>query len=167
MNVWIGFFLHTVFPASDFFRILHVRKDILRGLLNCDLVGFHNPDYSEHFLQCCRKIMYVSLVVGKWKYSLMLRARGLEVSDSEVSYEGRTIRTSTSPIGIDPEEFHARLKEPKVQDRAKLLNEKYKDVKLMVSIDHLDYIKGIPLRLDAMDTFLTKHPEYVGKVVFL
>jgi trehalose-6-phosphate synthase len=64
MNVQIGFFLHTVFPASDFFRILPVRKDILAGLLNCDLVGFHNPDYTEHFLQCCRKIMYVSLAVG-------------------------------------------------------------------------------------------------------
>lgn len=64
MNVQIGFFLHTVFPASDFFRILPVRKDILAGLLNCDLIGFHNPDYTEHFLQCCRKIMYVSLVIG-------------------------------------------------------------------------------------------------------
>ncbi|KAH8585947.1 glycosyl transferase, partial [Bisporella sp. PMI_857] len=141
--------LHTVFPASDFFRILPVRKDILKFLLNCDLAGFHNPDYAEHFLQCCRKIM------------------ALEVSDSEVSYEGHTIRTSNSPIGIDPEEFRARLKEPKVQDRAKLLNEKYKDVNLVVSIDRLDYIKGIPLRLDAMNTFLTKHPEYAGKVVFL
>jgi len=149
MKVQIGFFLHTVFPASDFFRILPVRKDILRGLLNCDLVGFHNSDHTEHFLQCCRKIM------------------GLEVSDSEVSYDGRIIRTSTSPIGIDPEEFHARLKEPKVQERAKLLNEKYKDMQLIVSIDRLDYIKGIPLRLDAIDTFLTKHPEYVGKVVLL
>jgi trehalose 6-phosphate synthase len=87
-------------------------------------------------------------------------------ADVEISYEGRTIRKSTSPIGIDPE-FHARLKEPKVQDRAKLLNEKYKDVKLTVSIDRLDYIKRIPLRLDTMDPFLTKHPEYVGKVLFV
>jgi trehalose 6-phosphate synthase len=103
----------------------------------------------------------------KWKYALTLGARGLEVSDFEVSYECRTIRTATCPIGIEPEEFHAKLKEPKVQDRAKLLNEKYKDVKLMVSVDRLDYIKGIPLRLDAMETFLTKHPEYVGRVVLL
>ena len=56
----IGFFLHTVFPSSDFLRILPVRKDILTGLLNCDLVGFHNNDYTEHFLQSCRRIMYES-----------------------------------------------------------------------------------------------------------
>ena len=58
-EVRIGFFLHTVFPASDFLRILPVRKDILAGLLHCDLIGFHNPDYTEHFLQSCRKIMYI------------------------------------------------------------------------------------------------------------
>jgi len=56
-NVKIGFFLHTVFPASDFFRILPMRKDILKGLLSCDVVGFHNLDYTSHFLDCCRKIL--------------------------------------------------------------------------------------------------------------
>lgn len=60
VEVKIGFFLHTVFPSSDFLRILPVRKDILAGLLHCDLVGFHNPDYTEHFLQSCQKIMYAS-----------------------------------------------------------------------------------------------------------
>jgi len=61
-QVKIGFFLHTVFPSSDFLRILPVRKDLFAGLLHCDLVGFHNPDYTEHFLQSCKKIMYVSQV---------------------------------------------------------------------------------------------------------
>jgi trehalose-6-phosphate synthase len=63
-EVRIGFFLHTVFPSSDFLRILPVRKDILAGLLDCDLVGFHNRDYTEHFLQSCQKIMYASRIVG-------------------------------------------------------------------------------------------------------
>lgn len=56
-KVKIGFFLHTVFPASDFFRILPVRQDILRGFLHCDIIGFHNPDYTAHFLNSCHKIM--------------------------------------------------------------------------------------------------------------
>jgi trehalose 6-phosphate synthase len=96
-----------------------------------------------------------------------LGARGLKVSDFEVSYECRTVMTATCPIGIEPDEFHAKLKEPKVQSRTNVINEKYKHVKLIVSVDRLDYIKGIPLRLDAMETFLTKHPEYVGRVVLL
>lgn len=56
-HVKIGFFLHTVFPASDFFRIFPMRKDILTGLLNCDVVGFHNLDYCTHFIDCCHKIL--------------------------------------------------------------------------------------------------------------
>lgn len=56
-NIKIGFFLHTVFPASDFFRILPVREEILTGLLNCDVVGFHNHDYTDHFINSCRKIL--------------------------------------------------------------------------------------------------------------
>jgi trehalose 6-phosphate synthase len=77
MNVKIGFFLHTVFPASDFFRILPVKKDVLTGLLNCDLVGFHNSDYTNHFLQSCEKIMYVCPVIEMEK-GADIRGKGLE-----------------------------------------------------------------------------------------
>jgi trehalose 6-phosphate synthase len=56
-NVKMGFFLHTVFPASDFFRILPVRRDIIASVLNCDVIGLHNIDYAAHFLDCCHKIM--------------------------------------------------------------------------------------------------------------
>jgi trehalose 6-phosphate synthase len=60
-KVKLGFFLHTVFPSSDFFRILPMRRDILEGLLACDLLGFHNHDYTTHFIQSCEKILYVKL----------------------------------------------------------------------------------------------------------
>jgi len=148
-EVRMGFFLHTVFPASDFLRILPVRKDILAGLLHCDLVGFHNLDYTEHFLQSCQKIM------------------GLEVSESETKFEDRSIKVVTYPIGIDALDFHARLKQPAVRDRINMLKTRYQDVKLIVAVDRLDYIKGIPLRINAMESFLTQHPEYIGKVVLL
>jgi trehalose-6-phosphate synthase len=58
-KVRLEFFLHTVFPGSVFFRILPMRRDILEGLLACDVVGFHNHDYTTHFLKCCEKILYV------------------------------------------------------------------------------------------------------------
>jgi trehalose 6-phosphate synthase len=58
-KVRLGFFLHTVFPSSDFFRILPMRRDILEGLLACDVVGFHHHDYTRHFLKGCEKILYV------------------------------------------------------------------------------------------------------------
>jgi trehalose-6-phosphate synthase len=73
----------------------------------------------------------------------------------------------TNPIGIEPGDFHAILRQPHVQDRVHTLREKYKDMKLLISVDRLDYIKGIPLRMEAVDMLLTSHPELVGKVVLL
>jgi trehalose-6-phosphate synthase len=98
---------------------------------------------------------------------LTFGARDLRVSECEVTYEDRVVRAITCPIGIEPGEFHARLKEPEVQNRMEKFNEKYRGVQLVISVDRLDYIKGIPLRLAAIEAFLTKHPEYIRKVVFL
>jgi trehalose 6-phosphate synthase len=56
-NVKIGFFLHTPFPSSEIYRILPVRNEILRGVLECDLIGFHTYDYARHFLSSCSRIL--------------------------------------------------------------------------------------------------------------
>ena len=55
----IGFFLHTPFPSSEIYRILPVRNEILRGVLHCDLVGFHTNDYARHFLSSCSIVLCV------------------------------------------------------------------------------------------------------------
>ena len=56
-NVKYGFFLHTPFPSSEIYRILPVRKEILLGVLHCDLIGFHTYDYVRHFLSSCTRIL--------------------------------------------------------------------------------------------------------------
>lgn len=71
------------------------------------------------------------------------------------------------PIGIDPEKFHEGLQKEKVQKRIATLEQKFQGIKLIVGVDRLDYIKGIPHKLHALEVFLTKHPEWVGKVVFV
>jgi trehalose 6-phosphate synthase len=58
-NLKIGFFLHTPFPSSEIYRILPVRKEILQGVLESDLLGFHTFDYARHFLSSCSRILYV------------------------------------------------------------------------------------------------------------
>lgn len=60
-NITIGFFLHTPFPSSEIYRILPVRANLLRGVLHCDLIGFHTFDYARHFLSSCSHILYESL----------------------------------------------------------------------------------------------------------
>ena len=59
-NIKIGFFLHTPFPSSEIYRILPVRKEILLGVLHCDLLGFHTYDYARHFLSSCARILGLS-----------------------------------------------------------------------------------------------------------
>jgi trehalose 6-phosphate synthase len=58
-NVKIGFFLHTPFPSSEIYRILPVREQLLLGVLECDLIGFHTYDYARHFLSSCSRILLV------------------------------------------------------------------------------------------------------------
>lgn len=71
------------------------------------------------------------------------------------------------PIGIDPEKFDEGLQKPKVQERIAALEKKFQGVKLIVGVDRLDYIKGVPQKLHALEVFLTEHPEWIGKVVLV
>lgn len=92
---------------------------------------------------------------------------GLVTTPSSVKYEGRSINVGAFPIGIDPDKFTEGLKSPKVQNRITSLENKFQGTKLMVSVDRLDYIKGIPQKLHALEVFLQNHPEWVGKVVLV
>ncbi|KAI2631204.1 glycosyl transferase [Xylaria nigripes] len=148
-GVKIGFFLHTPFPSSEVYRILPVREALLKGLLQCDLIGFHTYDYARHFLSACSRIL------------------GAQTTPNGVEYDGKFVTVAAFPIGIDPEKFVEGLKKPKVQERIATLSRKFDGVKLIVGVDRLDYIKGVPQKLHALEVFLTEHPEWIGKVVLV
>src|ERR1700712_4943002 len=90
-NVKIGFFLHTPFPSSEIYRILPVRDQILYGVLQCDLIGFHTYDYARHFLSSCARLL------------------DLKVEPNAVFLEGKFIAVRVFPIGIDPANFDEGL----------------------------------------------------------
>ncbi|KZV68196.1 glycosyltransferase family 20 protein [Peniophora sp. CONT] len=146
-NVKIGFFLHTPFPSSEIYRILPVRREILLGILYCDLIGFHTYDYARHFLSSCTRIL-----------SLPTMPNGVE-------FEGRLVHVGTFPIGIDPSSFTKNLEKDSVKKRIAALEQRFNGVKVIVGVDRLDYIKGVPQKLHALELFLTQHPEWIGKVV--
>ncbi|KAI5302404.1 Trehalose-6-P synthase/phosphatase complex synthase subunit, partial [Ascosphaera atra] len=79
----------------------------------------------------------------------------------------KIVAVGAFPIGIDPEKFREGMKKEKVQKRIQALEQKFQGVKLMVGVDRLDYIKGVPQKLHALEVFLTEHPEWVGKVVLV
>ncbi|EMD31327.1 glycosyltransferase family 20 protein [Gelatoporia subvermispora B] len=146
-GIKIGFFLHTPFPSSEIYRILPVRREILLGILYSDLIGFHTYDYARHFLSSCTRIL------------------ALPTMPNGVEFEGRLAHVGTFPIGIDPSSFIENLKKESVQKRIKQLEQRFGDVKVIVGVDRLDYIKGVPQKLHALELFLTQHPEWIGKVV--
>ncbi|KAK3618535.1 Trehalose-6-P synthase/phosphatase complex synthase subunit [Elasticomyces elasticus] len=148
-NVKFGFFLHTPFPSSEIYRILPVRNDILAGVLHCDLIGFHTYDYARHFLSSCARIL------------------GLPTTPNGVEFQGKLVTVGAFPIGIDPEKFHQGLEKESVKRRIDTLEHKFEGVKIVVGVDRLDYIKGMPQKLHALEVFLTEHPEWIGKVVLV
>lgn len=148
-NATIGFFLHIPFPSFEIYRLLPQRKELLEGLLGADVIGFHVYDYAQHFLDSCRRLL------------------GVPSSNGQLEYEQRAIKVSAYPIGIDYAKFRAQLDTKETKDALKQLKESYDDQKLILSVDRLDYSKGIPERLEAFRILLEDYPEYRGKVKLL
>ncbi len=151
-NVTIGFFLHIPFPSFEIFRTFPWRKEILNGMLGSDLIGFHTYDYERHFLSSVKRI-----------------AR-LDVHFNTVIYFDRSIKVDSFPMGIDYDKFHDAAKnhnrsESEKSELRKRLEEHNKEgEKLVLSIDRMDYTKGIPNRIKAFEYFLDSYPEYKEKV---
>ncbi|KAJ1977829.1 Trehalose-6-P synthase/phosphatase complex synthase subunit [Dimargaris xerosporica] len=148
-NVKIGWFLHTPFPSSEIYRILPVREEILLGVLSSDLLGFHTYDYARHFLSSCTRIL------------------GLTTMPNSVEFEGRIVHVGTFPIGIDPSKFTDGLKKESIQKRIQALEATFRDKIVIVGVDRLDYIKGVPQKIHALEVFLEQYPEYQGRVVLV
>ena len=151
-NTTIGFFLHIPFPSYEIFRTFPWREEILTGMLGADLLGFHTYDYERHFLSSVKRIMR------------------LEVQFNEISYHDRIVKVDSFPMGIDYNKFHNAALEHhsdtfEKSDLRKRLEEHISDdKKLILSIDRMDYTKGIPNRIKAFEYFLDNYPEYKEKV---
>ncbi|MDN5352916.1 MAG: trehalose 6-phosphate synthase/phosphatase [Clostridiales bacterium] len=145
-DVRIGFFLHIPFPSYEIFRTLIWRKEILQGLMGADLVGFHTYDYVRHFLSSVRRIL------------------GYEHNLGTILYEDRYVKADVFPMGIDYTHFFSLKSGSDYLDQAAELEAGLKGTKMILSIDRLDYTKGIPERIRAYGRFLEKFPEYQGNV---
>jgi len=143
----VGFFLHIPFPSFEIFRLLIWREEILNGLLGADLIGFHTYDYVRHFVSCTRRLL------------------GLDHTLNKIVFEDRIVTVDTFPMGIDYQRFSAEYGENADYKRQiKEINQNKRDTKVILSIDRLDYTKGIPERIKAFALFLKKYPEYRQKV---
>lgn len=145
----IGLFLHIPFPSMEIFRYLPWREEILRGMLGADLIGFHTYDYTRHFL------------------SSVLRILGREQEYGQVVAGNRLVKADTFPMGIDARKYSEAVDTSTVIKEKKTLRERLKTEKIILSVDRLDFSKGIPERLRAFELFLEKQPKWHNKITFV
>jgi trehalose 6-phosphate synthase/phosphatase len=145
----IGFFLHIPFPSFEIFRLLPWRNQILEGLLGADLVGFHTYDYTGHFLDSVHRLL------------------GYEVAMGQITAADRVVKADAFPMGINYEQFSSIAKDPQAQAERKRFRKKLGDCRVILSVDRLDYTKGIPQRLEAFSMFLDRNPKFKRKVILV
>lgn len=137
----IGYFHHIPFPQYELFRLIPWRREILRGLMGADLIGFHTFDYTTYFFNSVRRIL------------------GFEQEMGWIHADDRVVRADAFPMGIDYERFSHGVEDPGTKREIRRLRQSILSEKTILSIDRLDYSKGVPLRLRAFDRLLETHPE--------
>jgi trehalose 6-phosphate synthase/phosphatase len=147
----IGFFLHIPFPSFEIFRLLplHWRRELLEGLLGADLIGFHTYEYMQHFLQS------------------VLRILGHEHQMGYLNLPDHVTKVETYPMGIDFQKFFATSSTPEAQQERAQLQQTLSGFRTVLSVDRLDYTKGIINRLEGFELLLEKYPDYRGKLVLI
>jgi alpha,alpha-trehalose-phosphate synthase [UDP-forming] len=146
-----GFFLHTPFPPLDTFWRLPWRIQIIRAMLDYDLVGFQTQRDRDNFLECVEESI-----------------AGLHYEDNGglivVNSPSRKTTVGAFPISIDFSDFETLAMSGQVEERARQIRQAAPDCQIVLGVDRLDYSKGIPLRLRAYRTFLERFKELHGKV---
>lgn len=142
----IGYFHHIPFPSYELFRILPERAEILKGLLGADFIAFHTHDYMRHFISAAERVLRVDFKLD------------------EVQLDNRVVRVDALPMGINYELYNNSSLEPETRKAIDRTRKLFGNNKLILSVDRLDYSKGILHRLGGFAAFLEHHPEYRGKV---
>jgi trehalose 6-phosphate synthase/phosphatase len=142
----IGFFQHIPFPSYELFRLIPWRATLLEGMLGADLIGFHTYDDVRHFTSSATRVLPV------------------QTSANVIHKEDRNITIDAFPMGIDAKKFSDLPKTPEViaikEQYANILG----DTKIILSIDRLDYSKGILQRLLAFEKILVENQKYIEQI---
>ena len=145
-NISIGYFHHIPFPSYELFRVLPERAELLNGLLGADLIAFHTHDYMRHFVSAAERVL------------------DLRFKLDQVQLDNRTVFVDAFPMGINYQLYYDAILQPEVQEKALELKKMYGSHKLMLSVDRLDYSKGILHRIEGFSLFLEHNPEYKEKI---
>ncbi|KAH9260421.1 trehalose-phosphatase [Batrachochytrium salamandrivorans] len=145
----IIFFLHVPFPTSEVFRVLPMREALLDGMLSASTIGFHTFNQARHFLTCCRRL---------------LGAQSRTFGDNgmlAVEYNGLRVLITISHLGVD----ETRI----IETKPSLILAKPPGAQVVFgSLDELQRLKGVSLKLLAFERFLEQNPKWqCGRARFM
>lgn len=143
----ISLFWHIPWVPWEVFRNLPWRRELLEGMLGADLIGFQTRPFAKNFLKCVREVF------------------GLPIKKNTVNFNRREVKVGSFPIGIDYKQFANLPKE--VLEHAERIKRIHHGKRILLSIDRLDYTKGILNRLESFERFLEKYPHFRGEVVLM
>ena len=146
----MGLFLHTPFPAPAVFMIDPAHEALIRAMCHFDLLGFQTEDARTAFAD------YV-----------LRQASGRALDGGGLAAFGRTVKTGVYPIGVHVDEIRREAEAPTHQRYATRLRESLSGRTLILSVDRLDYSKGLRPRFIAFEQFLERFPHHHGNVVFM
>jgi trehalose 6-phosphate synthase/phosphatase len=140
-NLKIGFFLHTPFPAYEIFRCHPRRRELVAGMLGANRIGFHAFGYLRHFCSTVQRLL------------------GIETELTHIPSKGHNSALGVYPIGINAPKFEQTLDSKEFHQRREKFRLAHEGKRLVVSVERMDYTKGILHRLEAIDNFLAGSDE--------
>lgn len=166
----VGMFWHIPWPTWEIFRILPQKKEIMESMLMCDYIAFHRGYQAQNFIKTVER---------------EFEAR-VDQETRRIYYKNHVTTVKSLPMGIDTDIIRATLEpqqpdtiitaivrallgiqeEPKEQQESDI-DRFFRENKVILGVDRLDYTKGLRFRLEALDVFFENHPEHIGNVSYL
>lgn len=146
-DAMVGLFWHIPWPSWEMFGIIPWRKEIISGMLGADFIGFHTNWLVHNFFDS----------VAKLGGAVNRHEKLAQIDDEQAAVQA-------IPLGIDVDFFNPTEDQ---QQEAEKLRENFQTETQILSVDRLDYTKGIDRRMEAIRTFFKKYPKYLGEVTFI
>lgn len=166
----IAFFHHTYFPSADVFNVVPWRRQIIASLMQCDYIGFHIPRQVENFVDVVRGTLPIEVIEQSTAAPRFLTygcAVGLDCYTTALKTGTRTLRLGAHPVGLDLGRIRELLGRTDIQTRMQQLRPQFDGVRLLLSVERLDYTKGTLEKLLAFEKLLQQYPELHGKITLL
>lgn len=150
-NLVVTQFWHIPWPNPEMFSVFPWKQELLDGMLGNDLLGFHLRFHCDNFLQTADRNMEARVDTERFS----------------IQAKGHSTLVRPFPISIDFEEHSKMAQHASIQSKMVEWSRRLGIYEFLgIGIDRVDYTKGIPEKLRAVDVLLERNPEYIGRFIF-